>query len=86
MNSFATVLIIEDCPVGYQAFLEENSLQLKPAAVADREVTAPELFARLEENEWKVTGTTDAAIITQVQDMASLHKGKVPSSPLSAAP
>ncbi|RPD50566.1 MULTISPECIES: hypothetical protein [Chitinophagaceae] len=86
METFSTVLFVDQFPIGYRVQRSANRMELNPAENPSRSFIAPHLVAENRGGHWDVSGTENPEIIQQVLD--ELNHNLVTGMPilLSAAP
>jgi hypothetical protein len=86
METFSTVLFVDQSPIGYTVQRSATRMELNPAENPSRAFTAPHLVAENRGGRWEVAGTENPEIIQQVLD--ELTHNQVTGMPtyLSAAP
>lgn len=86
MLLFSTVLFIDGNPIGYEVYCDEsNRLALNPAENPNRETQPPLIYANNVNGKWKVEGTHNPDLISQVLEEISLN-GQLPKHRQSASP
>lgn len=86
METFSTVLFVDQLPVGYKVRRTQNRMELNPAENPSRLVTPPQLVAENRGGRWEVAGTENPDLIRQVLDEVAMAQSPFGFMALSAAP
>ncbi len=86
METFSTVLFVNEAPVGYSVQRSAERIELNPAENPAREGRPPHLVAEKRDGAWNVSGTDNQELIQQVLDEVSFSETRSIDPSLSAAP
>ena len=86
METFSTVLFVDQAPVGYKVQRSPDRIELNPAENPSRSIQPPHLVAHNRGGRWEVAGTENQDLIQQVLDEVSTLQAPYIPITLSAAP
>ncbi|HZH38134.1 MAG TPA: hypothetical protein VEX65_12705 [Flavisolibacter sp.] len=86
METFSTVLFVDQSPIGYLVQRSQSRVELNPAENPSRPVAPPHLVAEHRGGKWEVNGTENQELIRQVIEEIITVQSPATFITLSAAP
>ena len=85
METFSTVLFVDQAPVGYRVQRSLDRIEFNPAGNPSRLIQPPQLVAQHRGGRWEVAGTENPELVQQVLEEVAAQNVYAPAQ-LSAAP